>query len=858
MKSGLLEPTLIPECPALPLETPTLAGENPAPTPAHGPTTGVEARFPVSHWDRYEILALLGHGGMGEVYKARDRRLGRFVALKFILGADPERVMRFLQEARAQARIDHPNICKVYEVGEVNGKAYIAMQFVGGQRLDQAAPAMSLPEKVQVLREVCEAVHEAHRLGVIHRDLKPSNIMVERSEAGRYLPVVMDFGLAYEAHQGHGLTQTGALMGTPSYMAPEQARGDTRSIDRRSDVYSLGATLYELIAGVAPFTDVTAVGTLAKVLHEEPPSLRARVPQIASDLETIVLKCLNKEPEQRYPSARALAEDIGRYIDGEPILGRRPSLLYRLRRRARRNRVLVGVSAVSLASILVLAVLGVSSWQEARHERQQAQGRALLAEQLGQQAKGLEWFLRLAHALPLHDTTREQQLVRERMERIAVQPHQLGAHGEAIIHYALGRGHLAMYEFEQASEQLELAWQKGLESPELHYARGRVLGELYRQGMEEARRSGGKEWLAKRRDALEKQYLQPALESLGRSQVLELESPRYVEGLIALYQRRYDDAARAAAQAAVETPWLAEAHRLGGDVAFARAMEQFDGKPEVALPGLQEAGRLYTQAAAFGPSDPRNHEALAEVWLQLVELDERHGRPQRPALEQVLAACEKSLQADPLRSRGYTQKAYALMNLYRVVQFREGGKEAGQILDTWLATASRALELNPRDIYAHDALGNGYFMLGLHEARNGADPEPAWQRAIDALSQALDIQPRYPWALNDLGRLYRWRGNYLHERGKDPSAQYAEAARYYEEAVRVDPAYLFAHSNMAALYGAMAGHRLLRGLDPAQEVQKAVLAGERASELRQDLPPGVEQRGPRTVGAGTIPGRVRR
>jgi serine/threonine-protein kinase len=799
-----------------------------APTLASG---GRQAQAQSSGGERYELLEVLGQGGMGEVHKAWDRRLGRTVALKFIRGENPERAMRFLQEARAQARIDHPNICKVFDAGEVGGKAYIAMQLVGGQRLDQAATAMSLPERVQVMSQVALAIHEAHRLGIIHRDIKPSNIMVERGEDGRLFPVVMDFGLAYEVTQGHGLTETGALLGTPSYMAPEQARGDVRSIDRRSDVYSLGATLYELLAGVAPFTDATLVGTLSKVLHEEPLPLRSRVPHLASDLETIVLKCLAKEPDRRYPSARALAEDLGRYIDGEPILGRRPSVLYRLSRRARKNRVLVAVSAASLVSILVLAVFGVRSWLEARHTQQQAAGRALLAERLGQQAKELEWFLRLAHALPLHDTGREQQLVRERMARIAAQPHELGAHGQAIIHYALGRGHLALHEYEKAGEQLELARNKGLDSPELHYARGRILGELYRQGMEEARRSGDKQWVASQQAALEKQLLQPALESLARSQELELESPRYVEGLIALYQRRYDDAARAASQAVSQTPWLAEAQRLAGDVAFTRAMEQFDSDRSAAHQGLLEAARLYTRAVESAPSDSRNHEALAEVWLQLAELDERESRPEKPALEQVLAASQKSLKADPLRSRGYTQKAYGLMNLYRIVRFQEGKQESKQVLDEWLATASRALELNPRDIHAHDALGNAYFMLGLHEARNGGDPEPAWQQAIAALSKALDIQPHYPWALNDLGRIHRWRGDYLREHGKDPLAQYAQAARHYEEAVRLDPAYLYPYTNMAALYGAMAEHRLMRGLDPSAEVRKAVLAGERALEL---------------------------
>src|SRR6478752_6094251 len=168
----------------LPPEADTVRGAPPAP---HAP--------PVAKWDRYELLDLLGKGGMGVVYKARDRRLDRTCAIKFILGADPNLTMRFLREARAQARIDHPNVCRVYEVGEVEGRAYIAIQFVEGDTLTRAASKMTLDQKVAVMRDVSLAIQEAHRLGIAHRDLKPGNIMVERGDDGSWLPVVMDFGL---------------------------------------------------------------------------------------------------------------------------------------------------------------------------------------------------------------------------------------------------------------------------------------------------------------------------------------------------------------------------------------------------------------------------------------------------------------------------------------------------------------------------------------------------------------------------------------------------------------------------------------------------------------------------------------
>jgi len=175
-----------------------------------------------SAWDRYEILELLGRGGMGAVYKARDRRLDRTVAIKFIRGAGPKLTLRLLREARAQARIDHPNVCRVYEVGEIEGRAYIALQLVTGEPLHEAAVHMSLEHKVAVMRDVALAIQEAHRLGIVHRDLKPANIAVERTPDGRWFPIVMDFGLAHEATVEVGITESGRCSARPRTCRPSR------------------------------------------------------------------------------------------------------------------------------------------------------------------------------------------------------------------------------------------------------------------------------------------------------------------------------------------------------------------------------------------------------------------------------------------------------------------------------------------------------------------------------------------------------------------------------------------------------------------------------------------------------------
>jgi tetratricopeptide (TPR) repeat protein/predicted Ser/Thr protein kinase len=297
--------------------------------------------------ERYELGPLLGSGGMGKVYKAFDRKLKRSVALKFLRAADAQLETRFLQEAQAQARVEHAFVCRVYEVGRIGELPYIAMQFIDGQTLREAAKTMTVAGKVAVLRDVAEAVHAAHGLGLIHRDIKPANILIGKAPGSP--PFICDFGLARDLAQP-GTTQQGALLGTPQYMAPEQARGEHDQIDARTDVYGLGATLYEALTGRPPFEGKSNLQTLYKMMHEEPAPPRQLAPSLPVDLESVVLKCLEKEPARRYPTARALAEDLQRTLDGEPVQARRVSPPARALRWVQRNKAL---SAALLALLLV-------------------------------------------------------------------------------------------------------------------------------------------------------------------------------------------------------------------------------------------------------------------------------------------------------------------------------------------------------------------------------------------------------------------------------------------------------------------------------------------------------------------------
>jgi tetratricopeptide (TPR) repeat protein/tRNA A-37 threonylcarbamoyl transferase component Bud32 len=349
----------------------TIASQAPAGPEAAGNQTGGPDRVPRFFGD-YELLQELAHGGMGVVYKARQRKLNRVVALKMILAgqlASAADVQRFYTEAEAAAQLDHPGIVRVFEVGEQDGQHFFSMSYVAGGSLAAAVKDGPLPprEAAALVRKVAEAVAYAHGRGIIHRDLKPANILLD--EGGQ--PQVTDFGLAKRLASDSQLTGTGQVMGTPSYMPPEQAQGRVQEVGPAADVYALGAILYCLLTGRPPFQAAGVMDTLRQVLELEPAAPRLLNPGVDRDLETICLKCLEKQPSKRYVSAQALADDLRRYAAGESILARPVGSAERLGRWCRRNpRTAAAVAAVSL--LLLLVSVG-STWAALtiRQERNQ-------------------------------------------------------------------------------------------------------------------------------------------------------------------------------------------------------------------------------------------------------------------------------------------------------------------------------------------------------------------------------------------------------------------------------------------------------------------------------------------------------
>jgi WD40 repeat protein/serine/threonine protein kinase/tetratricopeptide (TPR) repeat protein len=313
----------------------------------------------------FEMIAELGRGGMGIVYKARQPSLDRLVAIKVLREGDlagPDDLARFRREAEAAARLQHANIVQVYEVGQHEGRPFLALEFVEGDSLARKVAVQPLParEAAQIVRTLADTMHAAHQGGVIHRDLKPANVLLTTQG----VPKITDFGLAKRLDAPSGQTCSGAILGTASYMPPEQARGDSKQVGPAADVYALGAILYELLTGRPPFKAASQTDTLLQVLRDEPMPPRRLQPSVPRDLETVCVKCLEKEPGKRYASAAALADDLQRFLAGEPIRARPVSRVERLWRWCRRKPWVAGLAAALLLASVGSIALGAWALSE--------------------------------------------------------------------------------------------------------------------------------------------------------------------------------------------------------------------------------------------------------------------------------------------------------------------------------------------------------------------------------------------------------------------------------------------------------------------------------------------------------------
>ncbi len=734
------------------------------------------AAFPLPPEGRYTPVAFLGDGGMGRVYKAFDKKLNRIVAMKFMRHLATGSLERFLQEGRAQAQIEHPNVVSIYSVGQVDGQPYLSMRYIDGPNLRAALPQLNLEQKVGIIQEVAEALQACHRLGIIHRDVKPSNIMLEATEKGTWWPFVMDFGLARE-QASDSVTATGVIVGTPAYCSPEQVQGRLGEIDRRSDVYSLGATLYECLCGEAPFSAKAGIIDLVhQIVETDPIPPSRRVPNLPKDLETITLKALEKDPARRYDSAKAMADDLKRYLEGDPIVARASSLTYRLGKRVRKNRPLAVALAVSMVLFLVLGGFGILAMVRVRTQ-------AASSQRFSRSAEHVETLLFRSHSLPLHDITPERRQAEAQMEAIKVDMARLGRWSAPAGHLALGRCQLALGRPAEALPELEKAWQatRGRD-PEVAHALGLALSRVYLTEIEHLR---GKDREDRKRE-LDASHRQRAAACFRLAQGLQLESPAFIEAMLAFIDDRFEDALEQARKAQQQMPWHQEARVLEADILMAQAQEALGrGNYPLVVSELESAGLCLAKAMDLARSAPRPLEREIQRRILHFRVKENKGIAQRSDYLWVMEAVAQARKAEPSNWK-VCSHASSIHRYWGTVQMTRR-EDPGDALTSAIAEAEAGLALRPDSAGLSNDLVTALRYLARQRLDLGQDPEPTIARAIEVAQTALKGSQLRDYLLNNLGNCLEFRAVLRMSQGQDPEPTVRQAVACLQEAASLKP-----------------------------------------------------------------------
>lgn len=748
---------------------------------------------------RYRIEALCGRGGTGVVYRAFDVELDRRVALKFLRDDRPEHRARMLREARAQARVDHPHVCRIFDVAEEGEQLYIAMQWIDGERLDDAAPTLSLEEKVRTIRDVADGLHAAHAEGIIHRDIKPANILVERREDGALHPYIVDFGLARAADDVR-TTATGEIVGTPHYLSPEQAWG--LAADRRSDVYSLGATLYELLAGVPPFSGSTPTDVIMQVITRPAEPLQRVVRSLPRDLGVIAATCLEKEAERRYDSARALREDLSRWLRGDPIEARPPGLMYRAGKLLRRHRAVA--AGVAAATLLTGCIAGYRIF-ELQNERVQRD----VTTRLEDHARYIERLLAHERALPLHDT--RPVLARAAREIALLRKSADPARFAAPLAYAEGRSHLASGDLRRARELLERAWTSGLRTPEVAYHFAVALTDDYARELAAADRmrssAGGETRIA----TLQQKYTSATLPLLDIARASAVHPAALVAARAAFIQG--DDVRTIELTSAVMSrfPWNNEARLLQAEAHLRRGRERRRaGDLSESVRAFRSAESVYEQAALIAPSDPRVLGGLCHVAVGRLEVAEDAGGERAPLFANARKRCEQALVSD----RAVASVWVALSSAWTRLAFglSDRGKPFVDELQCAVASAEEALRIAPGDPAALMHAGAAYFRMGRGHAA----------RSAHFMRRAVAADPRLPETHNQLGRALLLQTDELMAAGENPRAVLAEAVHEFRQTIRLAPDYMRAYSNLGYALNHLGDYATRVGEDPQPHYREMI------------------------------------
>ncbi|MHC4598274.1 MAG: protein kinase domain-containing protein [Planctomycetota bacterium] len=831
----------------------------------------------------YEILEEIGRGGAGVVYKAHHPELKRTVALKVLIAgedASEEAITRFHREAEAVAKLGHhPNIVPVYDIGQVVRESgvgaqhaaplhYFAMHYVEGKPLDQMIRDEQItPKRAAVItKKLALALHHAHQHGILHRDIKPSNILV--NEEGE--PQITDFGLAKDVESKSKVTRSGMTLGTPQYMPPEQAGGRLADIDPRSDVYGLGATLYDVLASRPPFEGTSVMEVLRKVLFKEPPSPRRFNRGIDRDLETISMKCLEKDPARRYEEARSLAAELDRYLDGKPILARPVSPLVKISRRARRNKVATVIVAILFLVLALGGWIGLQALRGLHAERKKAQDAEAKTGHAEARATTSEAYLKKERAVASLFRKADKDLGHI-VRKLKSNLFSLDPVGIRTTLSEDDERNIAEFEAtvppDSASQAAWMAAKGWIELLADHKETGFSLFEAAREKDPDVACGWLLEaayWLMKYlhycrfpspiigggtvqfsdrpkempRQEKPRQKFTKILEDAKRSgKVLGKTGSKDFESVLEGFQRFHRENPKGAldglakALALPETVWIRE------EILFTRAMICY--RLADYMPAIRDLEHILRRMPTHELA--RHMLVACHYAIGIVEQD-RTGDPRKPYAN-AIRVCDEGLALRPGNTELLDSRAMACMRLGHSASL--AGRDPFPWFEKAIQDFEEASRRDPKKAFRYACyIGTVFKKRGEHETRKGLDPWPSFRNALEWFATSLAGNPEYAMVYNNRGNLHLAMAKAAYKnRSLSPATLYKKALDDFETCLRLQPDSFLALSSIAMACIGLGDCVRASGRDPAAWYKKALQAADRALQAVPDDPTSLAERG---------------